>query len=165
MSESPGLPEEILLQDSIGLKEVTHRLISQAQSVVRLYTHDLEHMVFERPQVIRAMSDLIKNHKDAEWQVLINEGRIAVKTAPRLVELARRLSPQVQFRKPARHQTEFQLTYLLVDNKGYWLRPRRDRYQGTASFNAPGRVAELTQHFKDIWEYAQPDEEVRRLYL
>ena len=44
-------------------------------------------------------------------------------------------------------------------------RPIAARFEGTANFHDPGKVADWEKYFMAVWERSQPDEEFRRLYL
>jgi hypothetical protein len=95
----------------------------------------------------------------------LQDGRSAVQSGNRLIELARRLSSRIQIRRPPVEHRDFAATFLLADDSGYLQRPFHDRYEGTASFNKPDTNRRLKQSFMEVWEHSQPDAEMRRLHL
>jgi hypothetical protein len=107
----------------------------------------------------------VRQHQNAHVWVLVENSRNILQQGHRLIELARRLSSHVQFRRPPPEYRNYGKTFLLCDDTGYFYRPQASRYEGTANFNNPGETAVLKKYFMEVWEQSQADEEMRRLHL
>lgn len=140
-------------------------LAEQARRSLLLHTRDLEPAVFDREAFLDAVSRLARSHGKAHIHVLVQDSRPALQQGHRLIELSRRLSSSIQFRRPAAEYRDFHQVFLLADDIGYLHRPHAGRYEGTANFHDPARVADLKKYFLEVWERSEPDAEIRRLYL
>ncbi|MGB5339475.1 MAG: hypothetical protein WBO06_10315 [Gammaproteobacteria bacterium] len=156
---------EFQLETRADVRTTACTLAGQAQKELLLHTEDLEPDIYDQQPFLDAVSNLARQHRDARFWILIQDGRRAVQEQHRLIELARRLSSHVQFRRPAPNYHNYHKTFLLADTTGYLYRPLASRFEGIADFNCPGEVAPLRNYFMEVWEHSEPDEEMRRLYL
>lgn len=156
---------EFILESGADVRSVAVALASQAQHCLLLLTDNLEPAIFDRQPFLDAVSGLARLYRDSHFLILLQNGRTAISSGHRLIELSRRLSTHIQIRRPAPHHRGDPRTFLLSDNAGYLYRPLAGRYEGSANFNDPGTVRVLENHFMEVWEQAVPDEEMRRLYL
>ena len=140
-------------------------LAAQAQRSLLLHTEDLEPAIFDQEPFLEAVSRLARSHSQARIRILIHNSRNAIAQGHRLIELSRRLSSTIQFRRPAAEYRDFREAFLLVDDSGYLHRLQGGRYEGTGNFHDPARVSELRKYFLEVWERSEPDAEIRRLYL
>jgi len=156
---------EILLQSREDIRRTAVELARQANHNLLLHTMNLEAAIFDQRPFLDAVNRLVLKHRDARFLVLIQDGRKAIQHSNRLIELSRRLSTQIQFRRPAAQHRDYQKTFLLTDQAGYLLCPLPGRYEGEASLNNPGMVRDLEHYFMEVWDHAEPDTETRRLDL
>jgi hypothetical protein len=156
---------EFALESHHEVCAVAHALAAQAQRTLLLHTEDLEPAIYDENAFLDALSRLARLHSQSRIWILVQDARKAVQHGHRLIELARRLSSTVQIRRPGPQYRNYHESFLLADGCGYLHRPIAARYEGTADFNAPGKVAEWEKYFMEVWERSEPDEEIARLYL
>lgn len=147
------------------VRSVAHALASQAQRTLLLHTEDLEPAIYDDNAFLDAISRLVRQHSQSRVWILVQDARKAVQHGHRLIELARRLSSSIQFRRPGAQFRNCYESFLLADGRGYLHRPIAARYEGTANFHDPGMVADREKYFMEVWERSEPDEEIKRLYL
>ncbi len=156
---------EFGLEKESEICAVTRALAGQARHTLLLHTEDLDPAVYEQEQFVEALSRLARSHNKARIWVLIQNARRAVQQGSRLIELSRRLSSFIQFRRPPPEYRSYHESFLLADNSGYLYRPNPERFEATANFHDPGKVNDWESYFLEVWERSEPDPEIRRLYL
>jgi len=156
---------EFALQTREQVRATAQTLAMQAQRELLLHTEDIEPAIFDQQPFLDAVSRLAREHQDAHVRVLVGNSRKTIQQGHRLIELSRRLSSNIQFRRPPPQYRNYGKTFLLCDSTGYIYRPLASRYEGTANFNNPGQTVSLRKYFMEVWEQSQTDEEMRRLHL
>jgi hypothetical protein len=146
-------------------RAVAHALAAQAERTLLLHTEDLEPAIYDDIAFLEAVSRLARAHSQSRVWILIHDARTVVSYGHRLIETARRLSSAIQLRRPGPQYRNYHESFLLADGCGYLHRPIAARYEGTANFHDPGKVADFEKYFMEAWERSEPDEEIRRLYL
>ena len=141
------------------------KLAEQAKQRLLLHSDNLDAALFDQQPFLDAVTRLALNHRDAMVLILIHDARRAVQENNRMIELARRLSSHIQLRRPAVQHRHCHETFLLADNNGYLQCALPGRYEGTASFNDPGKTSDLKRYFMEVWDHAEVDPELRRLHL
>ena len=156
---------EFALNSREHVRSIAQSFAHQAHRELLLYTDDLEAEIFDQQPFLDAISDLVRQHQDAHVWVLLENSRKTVQHGHRLIELSRRLSSQIQLRRPPVQYRNHGMTFLLCDGTGYFYRPLASRYEGTCNFNNPGQTSVHRKHFMEIWDQSQADGETRRLHL
>jgi len=146
-------------------RAVAHALAAQAQRTLLLHTEDLEPAIYDDSAFLEAVSRLARALGPSRIWILIHDARKVVQHGHRLIEIARRLSSTIQLRRPAPQYRNYHESFLLVDGCGYLHRRIAARYEGTANFHDPGKVADLEKYFMEVWERSEADEEIKRLYI
>ena len=147
------------------VRAMAQTLAEQAQRGLMLLTPDLEPAIFDQQPFLNAISKLARQHRDAYFRILLLDSRSIQQHGHRLIELSRRMSPNIEFRRPPPDYQNTGKTFLLCDDAGYYFRPLASRYEGTANFNNPGEVARLKKYFMEIWGRSEPDSELRLLHV
>jgi len=140
-------------------------LAQQAQRTIRIFTRDLEALVYNTQEFIVAVTGLASLGQYSHVLILIQDSTYVVKNGHRLVELAYRLSSKIKLRKPCYEYRNYNEAFLVADKDGLIHRRLADRYEGTASFHNPMEARKLAKFFDEVWEKSEPDPELRRLYL
>ena len=156
---------EFEVETQAEVRSVAHALAAQAQRTLLLHTEDLEPAIYDDNAFLDALSRLARLHSQSRIWILVQDARKAIQHGHRLIELARRLSSSVQFRRPGAQFRNYHESFLLADGRGYLHRPIAARYEGTANFHDPGKVADREKYFMEVWNRSEPDEEIKRLYL
>ena len=144
---------------------VAGRLAAQAQRQLLLHAETLSPEIYDRPAFLEAVRQFSRQHRQTRFLILIQDSRQAVQRGHRLIELSRQLSSTIEFRRPAHQYRQFHEGFLLADTTGYLHQRIPSRYEGSASFNAPGKTADWEKYFMEVWERSEPDLELKRLYL
>jgi hypothetical protein len=147
------------------VRAMAQTLAQQAQQGLMLLTQDLEPAVFDQQPFLNAISALARQHRDAYFRILVLDSRRMLQHGHRLLELSRRLSSNIEFRRPPPDFHNTGKTFLLCDDAGYFFRPLASRYEGTANFNNPGEVGRLKKYFMELWNRSETDSELRRLHV
>jgi hypothetical protein len=157
------------LEFSLHIREdvctIAQTLAEQAQRDLMLLTLELEPAIFDQQPFLNAISKLVRQHQDACFRILILDSHRTLQNGHRLIELSRRLSPNIQFRRPPPEYQNTGKTFLVCDDAGYFYRPLASRYEGTANLNNPGEVARLKKYFMELWDRSEPDSEMRAMHV
>jgi hypothetical protein len=157
--------EELETGSRVEVAGVAQRLASQAQRLLLLHTENLAPEIYDRPGFLDAIRRFARLHNQTRFLILVHDSRRAVQRGHRLIELGRQLSSTIEFRRPMDEYRHFHESFLLADTTGYLHRRLPARYEGTASFNAPGKAADWQKYFMEVWDRSEPDLELKRLYL
>lgn len=144
---------------------VAERLAAQAQRQLLLHTEALSPEIYDRSGFLEAIRGFAGKHSQARLLILIQDSRQAVQRGHRLIELSRQLGSTIEFRRPAQEYRQFHECFLLADSVGYLHRRLPGRYEGSAGFNSPGRMADWEKYFMGVWERSEHDLELKRLHL
>jgi hypothetical protein len=150
------------LEDNIA---VVDAMASQARRTFDLFTRDLEPRLYDREPFYQALRQLATSSRNAEVRVLIMDSDRIVKQGHRLINLGRRLSTYIKFRRVAEDYREIPYSFLVADVRGYLYRSLAIEYRGEADFHNPYRAKELAREFEDIWQHSQPDPNLRQLHI
>jgi hypothetical protein len=144
---------------------VAQALAAQARRTLLLHTEDLEPAIYDESAFLDAVTRLSHAHSQSRIWILIQDARKVVQHGHRLIEIARRMSSSIQLRRPAEQYRNYHESFLLADGCGYLHRPIAARYEGTANFHDPGKVADFEKYFMEVWDRSEQDEELKQLYL
>ncbi len=147
------------------LRDISTHMLGQARRQVLIFSRDLDASVFDQQLFLDAVKQLALSSQHARIQVLLQDNSKAIKDGHRLVELARRLSSAIELHKPHPDHLQQPENFMLVDNSGFVYRKLASRYQGIASFHDPLENHRLVEFFREMWEYSEPDPELRRLHI
>lgn len=157
--------EELVLTTLADNIAAADALVTQARRKLRLFTRDLEPRLFDREPFYQALRQLAIAGPNVEIQVLVMDSDRVVKQGHRLINLGRRLSTYIHFRRVAEDYLDNPSSYLVVDDQGYLFRSLATQYNGVADFNNPYRALELSRHFEEIWQHSGADPNLRQLHI
>lgn len=161
-----GETSQVIDFDSSSEHQVlASHMASQALQSLRLLTPDLEAAIYDSEPFLHALTRLATRSKYAKIEILLSQSMRAVKNGHRIIELARRFPTYIHIHSPAAEHRGFSNSVLIADERGYIEKNSAERYEGTASFNDPLKVRELTAHFRELWGKSAPDSELRRLHI
>jgi hypothetical protein len=153
------------LQSAGDNRLVCAHMLEQTRRELCLLSHYLDKPVFDQEAFLRGVRALALHGRHSRIRILLHDHGPAVKQGHRLVELIRRLSSSIEIRIPGDDWRDLAENFLLADGRGFVHRELGTRYEATADYHAPLRVRLLRARFDDIWETAQSDPELRRLYI
>lgn len=125
----------------------------------------LDPLLFDRPDVVEAVSAFARDARQARVQILIRDSSLIVARGHRLVELARRLESRIEVRKLPDDAGTRELSFMTWDERGCWLLPDYREYQALRNFHDPVQAKRLTEQFARLWARSAPDPELRLLRL
>ena len=140
-------------------------LAAKATRSIRIYSQDLENLVYDTQDFIQALTSLATRNRRSHIQILVNDPNNAIKMGHRLIELSRSFTSSMQIHKPSREYQDDISAYLLADDGGYLYKPIASQYIGQVDFNDRLRVRDLNRQFEEMWQHSTPDPELRRLYI
>jgi predicted GNAT family N-acyltransferase len=162
-----GLPESDLrsFRGADACLESLRGALEEPRRHLMIYSQQLDHTLFDRPEVIEALSAFARSGPPVRLQILIHDSSLAVARGHRLVELARRLDSKIEIRRVAEDLADSDATYLCWDGTGYWLQPDFRTYAALSDPYDPIQAGRFAARFTHVWERSAPDPELRILRL
>jgi hypothetical protein len=145
--------------------EILVELCSSAARQVSILSPRLDHAVFDRPELVVALSALVRSSRQTQVRMLINDSRAVVARGHRLLLLARRLPSSVKLHSLAQHPDWNGQTVVVRDRDGVLYKPGDNDHE---AFYEPDSQASTQQHlelFEDLWRHSAQDAELRALSL
>ncbi|MEM8768738.1 MAG: hypothetical protein AAGE43_14920, partial [Pseudomonadota bacterium] len=140
-------------------------LLETATRHVRIYSQELDHTIFDRSDVIDALSAFVRSGPPARLQVLIHSSSSIVSRGHQLLSLARRLDSKIEIRTVPGELATDQHTTAIIDEQGYLLQPDHREYQAQGNVFDPVVANRLLERFDYLWDRSQTDPELRVLRL
>ncbi len=156
---------EIELSSRADARHATDLLVEQAGFSLDIFSRDLDPFIYERAPFLQAVSRLCRDNSKSRIRFLVNDPVAAIRRAPRLIEMSRRLSSSIEIRQPHSDYLNYNEAFLVADECGLIHRDFSDRYEGTVNFYAPVEAARKLAYFIEVWERSTTSPEFRRLYL
>ena len=151
--------------DEAGAFAAALNYLPTARRQLILYSPELDPELFDRPELVDAISAFVRGSAANELRILIHHSRRIVSRGHRLVELARRLDSKIQIRLAPEDAARDERSFLGWDQVGYWLLPNFTDYTGFANDNDAVHARRLQESFEVYWQRAQEDPELRVLGL
>jgi hypothetical protein len=164
--EAAPVPETLQANDLAGLTAAMLRLLRDARHGVTVYTRDLEPGLFEQAPILEALRRLAVRGRGTQLRLLVQNPEPVLREGHRLLPLIQRLPSMILLRQPV-EETDLQYpsAFLLNDRGGYLLRALASRHEALGSTYAPGRNAQLTAYFDQVWARSLPLRELQPLQL
>lgn len=140
-------------------------LLQQARSSLCLYTPDLEAWLYSHSSVQDACTRFLLASPKNRLRILLRDVGTPVRQGHRLLNLAKRITSNLQVRKINPDHPDEPGAYLLVDDRGLLLRETPDQYAGYALYNDPGRVRQRQAQFDEAWDLSLTDPDLRSFLL
>lgn len=154
------------LDDLASFRDACDNLLSEARRTVRILAPQLDLALLSREPVATALANMTRISRFTDIRVLFADSLLAMKHGHRLIELSRRFPSYISMKLlPAEYRDE-RSAWLVTDERHALWRPSHHRYaDGLLLRDSPERTLQLCRQFDDWWERAQPDPELRQLYL
>lgn len=136
-----------------------------ARRQLSIFSRDLEPQVFDTPELLEAVKNLVLSGSRASVRILLIDATRAIHDGHRLVGLARRLSSFVEIRKPHRDYLDMAETFMIADERGLLHRKLASRWEGIVDPNDPMQARDKLKLFNDIWQRSHSDPETRQLRI
>ncbi|SFM34951.1 hypothetical protein SAMN05421721_103141 [Ectothiorhodospira mobilis] len=158
--------DDVPLEGSADLLAATLAMAAQARRSLQLVSRHLDPDLYDQGELVAECSRLARRSRYSEIRILIQDPEPLRGRTHGLIELAQRLSSRIQVMRMSEADRKTRVdAFLIADGVGCIHQPRGDRHQGTANFHAPRRSKLLMAEFQTLWDAAEPDPHLRRLYL
>ena len=140
-------------------------LCSSAAREICILSQKLDHLVFDRPELVESIGVLIRSSRQTRVRILVADSRALVTRGHRLLLLARRLPSSVHIQKQADHPQWKGETIVICDRDGVLYKPGDSDHEG---FYEPSSRASTQRHlelFEELWRHSAQDVELRSLSL
>ena len=145
--------------------ELALYLASGARRNLRIYSPMLDHEVFDNPDFASAITALVRNSRNSNIRLLINDSKAIVKRGHRLLDISRRLSSSVKIQLISEHPELITDNFVIRDNDGIVYKPNDKKRLGFYEPHSKAACQQPIEQFDLLWERSQPDRELRELRL
>ena len=147
------------------LRRLTLQTLADAQSLIRLYTRDLDPRVLNDRALEQALVRFIRRSRHSRLQMLIIDEQSLQGQDHRLISLAQRYTSFVQIRVIPRdfHQNYF--AFYLIDRDQLILRNQSDRFEAQHHRLPSSEIVNKQRYFDDVWQQSEPAIHLRALHL
>jgi GNAT superfamily N-acetyltransferase len=159
-------PGRLFLDPDANLALAIATLARQAHRRIDLLSWDLNPALYEQAAFLEAVRYLaLELSGRLPVRILLVDASPAIKRGHQLIELARRLSTDIQIRAVPADWVKQCDQFLLCDDQGYALTPLRNPRRTQVDFRAGAETRRLRRLFEHLWEQSEIHQELRRLYL
>ena len=155
--------DPIEVSTSADQRNAALSLINQSKHALTIYSRDLDHAVYDNPELVEAVRQLAIRSRVSEIKILVQNSERIVQQGHRLIELSRRLESLIKIRKVTEEYHHYNGSFLVVDRRGVIHNKTGESYRAIVNFNAPSEAALLLNFFDEVWERSEPDPELRAL--
>jgi predicted GNAT family N-acyltransferase len=161
---APG--EVFVVSNLADAQTLVDRLLADARYKVWIYSRDLDRLLLDREPVLDAIRRIATGGRRAEIRILLQDPLAAVRDGHRLLNLAARLSTAIEIRRVIdQHDLQYAGAFLLNDEGGYYQRPLGTRWDGEGNTRSVGPHGQLLDYFREVWQRAEPDPDLRRMAI
>ena len=163
---SDPAPEAQKLEGRAEFAAAALSLVQSARRELLLLTWDFNRLSYGSEEFVEAAKRLVLGDEHARIRVLINQPRLAMQGAHRLIELGRQLPSRIEFRELLEERVmSHRAEWLINDHGGYLERREPDalyaRYLPESSVLARQRAVD----FRQLWDESPAAQELRVLGL
>jgi hypothetical protein len=155
----------LALHDARDHRLVCAHMLAQVRRELCLLSRDLDKAIYDQAAFLAGLKNLALLSRFSRIRILLQDPTRTVQRGHRIIELARRLPSSIEIRVPHSDWLDHPESFLLADRYGCVHRTLSTYYEGTADYYAPLWVQRLQSRVEEIWESAQVDTEMQRLYL
>ncbi len=145
--------------------QISRIMLLHAKRTIDIYAFKLEPDIVNHESVINALKILPRQYSKARLRILVQESRETVTECAAFVEMARKYSSFVEFRRMGDLKETNPASWMTVDNDKYITRNNYHSYHGKACHLDKPVVQTLNELFNEQWEKSTPDPELRRLFV
>ena len=140
-------------------------IAQQSKRSIKLFTQELDHDLYDRPELVDALVQSLKRKKDQRLSILLKHPNKASKHGHRLVELQKKLPSKVEIRSLPQEYQDMTDEFLIVDDIAIVKRFAVGFMRGHCEFRAVPDAVKYSRQFSEIWQRSLPCQELRRINL
>ncbi len=141
-------------------REAMTRLCSQADQVLRIFSHHLNSEIFNNSSLIETVAAFARKNSHTSIQLLITDVRKTTSVKHPFLDLARLYTSSFECRKAHKNYSQHAEEFLLADRCGYIRFPRSGHFEAITNFHDPVKVRELGNFFQEVWDCSEADPEL-----
>jgi hypothetical protein len=164
-TQSPTSPELFLLDCSEDFHNFALKLLTETHRHIAILSQDLDPTIFNSNEFIAAISQVARNSRYAQIQILVKDTQPMLENGHKLAKLAQRLPSKISIRKLTVEPDDKKMGFIMFDSDGLLYKNDEATYQGFANFKAAAEVKHLRETFDYIWQYGETDPELQQLYI
>jgi phosphatidylserine/phosphatidylglycerophosphate/cardiolipin synthase-like enzyme len=145
--------------------QLTIELVESAARHIYIMSPRLDYQVFDNPDLLRALSALVRRSRQTEVRVLVADSRALVARGHRLVEMSRRLSSSIQIRKLAEHPEWAGETVVIRDRDGVLYKPADANHEAFYQPDSRAVAQQYLEQFHTLWSCSSVDVELRSMRI
>ncbi|MDH5408178.1 MAG: hypothetical protein OEY00_06165 [Gammaproteobacteria bacterium] len=157
--------QDIELDSSSVNYDVTLQMLTQASRSVDIFSQKLDSKIYNHRELIEQIKTCVLGSSHSRVRILIANPEALITHRHQIIDLAQRLTSNLEIRHTHADYRGDTQDFLLVDERATIRRPHGDRYEGIANFNNPAMAKELGHYFDEVWNHSSPSPELRRLHL
>lgn len=166
MSQLSSVSDQlILLENCADFQEHALTLVKDARRYVAILSTDLDGPIYDQEDFVSALSQLVRNSRFAQVQILVKNTKPLIERGHKLARLSQRLSSKILLRKLTREPENTDMGFMLRDNDGLLFKNDDQIYRGFANYAAAVEVKRLRETFDYLWQYATPEPDLQLLYI
>ncbi len=143
----------------------TNAMAAQANRTIDIISRRLDPPIYDTPEFIEAIKQLILKSSRAKVRVLVFEPEQIVKRGHRLVSLSMDMSSYITINVPNKEHDSFNESLFVADASGYIYRKESERFEGKVNFNDKRASRFLIHEFDEMWGKSRSDPNLRRALL
>jgi predicted GNAT family N-acyltransferase len=163
---APAPPGEVAanvaFSDESQCRERLLEIVARAEREICIVSADLDPAVFADPVCVETLSRFVRRAAVPRVRILIEDTRGIAESGHRLLELARRLPSKILMRRlPGDLPSGPKRSFVVVDDRAYWLQPDREVYAGLANRYDRVEARRLIEEFERLFDRSREDPELR----
>lgn len=140
-------------------------LINKASRSIKLFIHTLSPGIYDRSDLVSALSKLIKENRHAIIKILVIDPLPAIQNGHQLISLSRRLSSYIHIKRVAQDYAHHEEEFILVDDINLMFKIRYSDHKFWLQAKAIPDAQRYANWFTEVWERSEVDPEFRELKL
>lgn len=174
MSEQSNTSADLyLLESAQDLREHALTLAQRGRRQLKILSHRLDPILYDNEGFASALSSLARYHRNSQVQILVKDTKPLIERGHALIRLAQRLPSKVevrQIKQEVRQEADnHSMGFILIDSSGLLYINDDNSYssdvRGFANYAAGPEVKNFNETFQRLWQYSEPDPNLRQLKL
>lgn len=164
-SNPPGTDAEPqLISGMEAYVEAVSSIVAGTRLELCIQSYDLDRRIYGRPKLVDGIREFLLQHDRATLRILIHSPKRTAETGGhRLVELVRSLSSRAQIRALPESKKALRVDMIIGDSRMLLLRQRPDDLDAQFHGGDPRVARRKANEFSELWEQAEPAQELRAL--
>lgn len=140
-------------------------LLGESKLSVKALVPQLDARLWEDNGVAEALRHFLVGHSRAQATICVQDISATRPGTARLLDLVERVPSRCELRLAAREHADLTESFLLFDDRHYLRQAASGERLWKSHAHPPNEAARLTSLFDEVWQYAQPHPDLRRLNL